>query len=111
MRPQPIPIDKPVDTTRLQAIGCRANQEIDERVSGIRLGYESLAGIRAIAPAVDLVRSKYEIGGNGFHTGLFLSGSVSPTIAVPIPPAAWMSLILLCGLAGTQAIRRTRLAA
>jgi hypothetical protein len=61
--------------------------------------------------AVDLVRSKYEIGGNGFHTGLFLSGSVSPTIAVPIPPAAWMSLILLCGLAGALIIRHTRLAA
>ena len=29
--------------------------------------------------AVDLVRSKYEIGGNGFHTGVFLSGTVSPT--------------------------------
>jgi hypothetical protein len=61
--------------------------------------------------SVDLVRSKYEIGGNGFHTGLFLSGSVSPTIAVPIPLAAWMSLILLCGLAGALIIRRTGLAA
>ena len=28
--------------------------------------------------SIDLVRSKYEIGGNGFHDGFFLSGSVSP---------------------------------
>jgi hypothetical protein len=27
---------------------------------------------------INLVRSKYEIGGNGFHDGLFLSGSISP---------------------------------
>lgn len=27
---------------------------------------------------IDLERSQYEIGGNGFHTGLFLSGSVIP---------------------------------
>jgi hypothetical protein len=60
--------------------------------------------------SVDLTRSQYEIGGNGFHTGLFLSGSVSPTIAVPLPPAAWMSLILFCGLVGTLIIRRTQLA-
>jgi hypothetical protein len=31
--------------------------------------------------SIDLVRSKYEIGGNGFHDGLFLSGSISPIIA------------------------------
>lgn len=30
--------------------------------------------------ALDLVRSKYEIGGNGFHTGLFLSGSIVPVV-------------------------------
>ena len=28
---------------------------------------------------VDLARSKYEIGGNGFNTGIFLSGNISPT--------------------------------
>jgi hypothetical protein len=33
--------------------------------------------------SVDLVRSKYEIGGNGFHDGLFLSGNVSPIISIP----------------------------
>jgi len=27
---------------------------------------------------IDLLESKYEIGGNGFHTGLFISGSISP---------------------------------
>jgi hypothetical protein len=27
---------------------------------------------------INLVRSKYEIGGNGFHDGLFLSGNISP---------------------------------
>jgi hypothetical protein len=31
--------------------------------------------------SIDLVRSKYEIGGNGFHTGLFLSGSITPIIS------------------------------
>ena len=33
---------------------------------------------------LDLVRSGYDIGGNGFHTGLFLSGSVVP-VEVPGP--------------------------
>jgi hypothetical protein len=28
--------------------------------------------------------SKYEIGGNGFHDGSFLSGSISPVISVPV---------------------------
>jgi hypothetical protein len=28
---------------------------------------------------MDLVRSKYDIGGNGFHTGGFLSGTIVPT--------------------------------
>jgi len=60
--------------------------------------------------SIDLVRSKYDIGGNGFHTGWFLSGSVSPTFPVPLPRAAWMSLILLCALVGARIIRRTRLA-
>jgi hypothetical protein len=27
---------------------------------------------------INLVLSKYEIGGNGFHTGLFISGRISP---------------------------------
>ena len=38
--------------------------------------------LQALTPttssSIDLVRSKYEIGGNGFHDGLFLSGSISP---------------------------------
>ncbi len=29
--------------------------------------------------SLDLVRSKYDIGGNGFHAGPFLSGSISPS--------------------------------
>jgi len=29
--------------------------------------------------SIDVVRSKYEIGGNGFHDGLFVSGSIAPT--------------------------------
>ncbi len=33
---------------------------------------------------IDLVLSKYEIGGNGFHTGIFLSGSISPDLPVEI---------------------------
>ncbi len=28
--------------------------------------------------SINLVRSKYEIGGNGFHDGIFLSGLISP---------------------------------
>jgi hypothetical protein len=28
--------------------------------------------------SINLLRSKYEIGGNGFHDGLFLSGTISP---------------------------------
>ena len=27
---------------------------------------------------IDLVESKYEIGGNGFHDGLFISGDITP---------------------------------
>ena len=41
--------------------------------------------------SLDLVRSKYEIGGNGFHDGLFLSGSISPAAtktATPTPTQA-----------------------
>ena len=34
----------------------------------------------ATSSSIDRVRSKYEIGGNGFHDGLFLSGSISPTL-------------------------------
>ena len=30
---------------------------------------------------INLVTSKYEIGGNGFHDGLFLSGRISPVIS------------------------------
>ncbi len=33
---------------------------------------------------VDLVRSKYEIGGNGFHTGLFLSGDIVSSAATGV---------------------------
>jgi hypothetical protein len=41
--------------------------------------------------ALDLVRSKYEIGGNGFHDGFFLSGSIVPEVVtdvedLPTPP-------------------------
>lgn len=45
---------------------------------------------------IDLERSQFEIGGNGFHTGLFLSGSVIPSgvssvddrSLAPVPNAA-----------------------
>ena len=33
---------------------------------------------------IDLVLSKYEIGGNGFHDGVFLSGSISPFLSTEI---------------------------
>lgn len=42
----------------------------------------SLVLLQALTPAtsspLDLAQSKYDIGGNGFHTGLFLSGRISP---------------------------------
>jgi hypothetical protein len=31
------------------------------------------------AAALDLTRSKYEIGGNGFHDGVFTNGAIAPT--------------------------------
>ena len=36
------------------------------------------------ASAIDLAQSAYDIGGNGFHTGLFLSGSVGPDLATDV---------------------------
>jgi hypothetical protein len=33
---------------------------------------------------INLVLSKYEIGGNGFHDGVFVSGSISPTLSTEI---------------------------
>jgi len=42
----------------------------------------TLVLLQALTPTtsspINLVQSKYEIGGNGFHTGLFLSGTISP---------------------------------
>jgi len=38
--------------------------------------------------AIDLDRSAYEIGGNGFHTGAFVSGSIVPTTSAPAIPLA-----------------------
>jgi hypothetical protein len=46
--------------------------------------------------SIDLVRSKYEIGGNGFHDGLFLSGNISPTTSVP--SVSLPGLLALAGL-------------
>ena len=45
--------------------------------------------------SIDLVRSKYEIGGNGFHDGLFLSGSISP---IAVPSVSLPGLLALAGL-------------
>ena len=42
----------------------------------------TLVLLQALSPnmssPINLVESKYEIGGNGFHDGLFLSGLISP---------------------------------
>jgi hypothetical protein len=54
---------------------------------------------------IDLVQSKYEIGGNGFHDGLFLSGSVE---VVPEPgggPSQACGVIALALLARMRARR------
>jgi hypothetical protein len=32
--------------------------------------------------SIDLTRSKYDIGGNGFHSGVFVSGTLSPAHSV-----------------------------
>ncbi len=43
--------------------------------------------------SVDLVRSRFEIGGNGFHDGFFLSGEIVPSLATSVGDdsalAAW----------------------
>ena len=55
--------------------------------------------------SIDLVRSKYEIGGNGFHDGLFLSGSIE---VVPEPgggPSQACGVIALALLARMRARR------
>ncbi len=45
--------------------------------------------------SVDLVRSRFEIGGNGFHDGYFLSGEIVPSLATSVGDdsavAAWVS--------------------
>jgi hypothetical protein len=38
---------------------------------------------------LDLVNSKYAIGGNGFNEGVFLGGGISPVILQIPAPAAW----------------------
>lgn len=47
--------------------------------------------------------SKYEIGGNGFHTGLFLSGSISPTnstLRIEATPPGHVTLSWESGIPG-----------
>jgi MYXO-CTERM domain-containing protein len=57
---------------------------------------------------IDLVRSKYEIGGNGFHDGLFLSGSIQ---VVPEPTPTALYLAAMTVLALLARVRRRRGAA
>jgi hypothetical protein len=49
-----------------------------------------------MSASIDLVRSKYEIGGNGFHDGSFLSGSISP--ATPVPSVSFPGHLALAAL-------------
>ena len=58
--------------------------------------------------SIDLVRSKYEIGGNGFHDGLFLSGSIQ---VVPEPTPTALYLAAMTVLALLARVRRRRGAA
>lgn len=60
---------------------------------------------------MDLTRSKYAIGGNGFFEGAFISGSVTPTSStVPLPAALpmFVGALGLLGLAGGRRIRGPR---
>ncbi len=44
---------------------------------------------------IDLVRSKYEIGGNGFHDGVFLGGTILPVVVLGAGPGSEPVLRLL----------------
>ncbi len=46
--------------------------------------------------SLDLARSEYDIGGNGFHAGSFLSGSISPMVSAP--SLSGPALLALAGL-------------
>ncbi len=48
---------------------------------GVDITLFLLQSLTPTTPAsLDLVRSKYDIGGNGFHSGTFLSGSIVPVV-------------------------------
>jgi hypothetical protein len=71
---------------------------------GVDISFVLLQPLTPTTPAAfDLSRSKYEIGGNGFHDGVFLSGSVAPAVPEPATYALWG-----LGLAGLGAVRRRR---
>jgi hypothetical protein len=55
----------------------------------------SLLELGQVGPPL-VVGSKYEIGGNGFHDGSFLSGSIVPII--PFPSVSATGLVALAGL-------------
>lgn len=56
---------------------------------------------------IDLARSKYEIGGNGFHDGFFHSGIVSRTGVVPEPHAFHLALLGLAAFGFVRSRRRS----
>lgn len=60
--------------------------------------------------AIDLDRSAYEIGGNGFHTGAFVSGSIVPTTSAPAIPVpgilVLVALLMAAGGYGVAVMRR-----
>jgi len=57
--------------------------------------------------SIDLVLSKYSIGGNGFNDGIFQSGTITPIIAaVPAPTAAWLFGSGLLGLIGISTCKK-----
>ena len=56
------------------------------------------------AALLDTSTSSFDCCGNGFHKGVFVSGSVSPTV-VPLPASAWL---LGSGLLGLMGVARRR---
>ena len=54
--------------------------------------------------AIDLSRSRFEIGGNGFHDGMFLSGSIEPTAVTAVGNGSTSTETIVVSAPGSLAI-------